>query len=75
MSEAKPTETQETPRPKKRAPSTPSGEPEEVSTEAEAGLYSEARTIKEQACEAKPLQETENLLPDAPDSPPEKGRD
>lgn len=65
MREAKPTETQETL--KKRAPLTPSDEPEEVSTEAEAGLYSEASTIKEQAREAKPLQETENLLPSTPD--------
>ncbi len=44
------------------------GEPEAVSTEAEAGLYSEANTIKAQAREAKPLQETENLLPSTPDS-------
>ncbi len=43
-------------------------EEEAVSTEAEAGLYSEANTIKAQAREAKPLQETENLLPSTPDS-------
>lgn len=34
-----------------------------VSTKAEAGLYSEAIVIKEQARQAQPLQEGENLLP------------
>ena len=34
-----------------------------VSTKAEAGLYSEAVVIKEQARQAQPLQEGENLLP------------
>jgi hypothetical protein len=34
-----------------------------VSTKAEAGLYSEAVVIEEQARQAKPLKEGENLLP------------
>lgn len=34
-----------------------------VSTKAEAGLYSESSVIEEQAREARPLQEGENLLP------------
>jgi hypothetical protein len=33
-----------------------------VSTRAEAGLGSEAASLKEQARQAKPLEETENLL-------------
>lgn len=36
-----------------------------VSTKAEAGLYSEATVIKEQARQAQPLKEGENLLPGA----------
>ncbi|TCW34710.1 MULTISPECIES: mechanosensitive ion channel family protein [Marichromatium] len=36
---------------------------EVVSTKAEAGLYSESIVIEEQAREARPLQEGENLLP------------
>ena len=38
---------------------------EVASTKAEAGLYSEAIIIKEQAREARPLKEGENLLPAA----------
>jgi len=34
-----------------------------VSTKAEAGLYSEAVVIEEQARQAQPLKEGENLLP------------
>jgi hypothetical protein len=36
-----------------------------VSTKAEAGLYSEATVIEEQARQAQPLKEGENLLPGA----------
>ncbi|MGK2913545.1 MAG: mechanosensitive ion channel domain-containing protein [Porticoccaceae bacterium] len=36
-----------------------------VSTKAEAGLYSEANVIEEQARQAQPLKEGENLLPGA----------
>jgi small conductance mechanosensitive channel len=36
-----------------------------VSTKAEAGLYSEAIVIEEQARQAQPLKEGENLLPGA----------
>jgi len=35
-----------------------------VSTKAEAGLYSEAVVIEEQARQAQPLKGGENLLPD-----------
>ena len=38
---------------------------EVVSTKAEAGLYSESSVIEEQAREARPLKEGENLLPAA----------
>ncbi|TVQ96951.1 MAG: BON domain-containing protein [Desulfovibrionales bacterium] len=49
---------------KKRFPvETPAGNLDAVSTKAEAGLYSEAVVIKEQARQAQPLQEGENLLP------------
>ncbi|MGB5834729.1 MAG: mechanosensitive ion channel family protein [Thiohalocapsa sp.] len=40
-------------------------DPEVVSTKAEAGLYSESIVIEEQAREARPLKEGENLLPAA----------
>ena len=46
---------------------------DEVSTKAEAGLYSEAIVIEEQAQQSKPLKDGDNLLPDASDPPvPEK---
>ncbi len=38
----------------------------EVATKAEAGLYSEAGEIEEQARQAQPIQEGENLLPAGP---------
>jgi small conductance mechanosensitive channel len=44
-------------------------EPDAVSTKAEAGLYSEAVVIEEQARQAQPLKEGENLLPVASDTP------
>ncbi|WP_373509463.1 mechanosensitive ion channel domain-containing protein [Thiocapsa sp.] len=43
-------------------------EPEVVSTKAEAGLYSESIVIEEQAREARPLKDAENLLPVASDT-------
>jgi small-conductance mechanosensitive channel len=43
-----------------------------VSTKAEAGLYSEAIVIEEQARQAQPLKEGENLLPGASASVAEK---
>ncbi|MFZ1539304.1 MAG: mechanosensitive ion channel family protein [Chromatiaceae bacterium] len=43
-------------------------EREGASTKAEAGLYSEAIIIEEQAREARPLKEGENLLPAAADT-------
>ncbi len=48
--------------PRKRAPEE---EPDAASTKAEAGLSSEATVIEEQARQAKPLQEEENLLASA----------
>jgi hypothetical protein len=55
----------------------PEETPDAVSTKAEAGLYSEAAVIEEQARQAQPLKDGENLLPVAPagspsDKPPEK---
>jgi len=44
-------------------------EPDAVSTKAEAGLYSEAVVIEEQARQAQPLKEGENLLPVASGTP------
>jgi hypothetical protein len=41
-----------------------------VSTKAEAGLYSEAVIIEEQARQAQPLKDGENLLPVASAAPP-----
>ncbi len=43
-----------------------------VSTKAEAGLYSEAVVIEEQARKAQPLQAAENLLPAASRLPPKE---
>ncbi len=53
---------------RKRAPEE---EPDTPSTKAEAGLSSEANVIEEQARQAKPLQEEENLL----DAPATKNRE
>ena len=44
--------------------------PDAVSTKAEAGLYSEAVVIEEQARQAQPLKDGENLLPVASAAPP-----
>ena len=52
----------------------PSGEHETVSTKAEAGLSSEAGVLEEQARQAQPLKEGENLLPASGPSIPEKRR-
>jgi small conductance mechanosensitive channel len=50
----------------------PEEKPDAVSTKAEAGLYSEAMVIEEQARQAQPLKDGENLLPVASaDSPSE----
>ena len=43
---------------------------DQVSTKAEAGLYSEAVVIEEQARQAQPLKDGENLLPVVSGSPP-----
>ncbi len=68
MLEAKAAETSGASTTKASPSGSPEREPEATSTEAEAGLYSEAATIKAQAREARPLQETENLLPSTPES-------
>lgn len=47
----------------------PSAEFEVVSTKAEGGLQSEARVLDEQARQAQPLREEENLLPKATSDP------
>lgn len=46
----------------------PSEEPDVVSTKAEGGLQSEAGVLDEQARQAQPLRDGENLLPKAPAS-------
>ena len=51
---------------KQRLTDAPSEEPDVVSTQAEGGLHSEAADLKEQALQSQPLQEGENLLPNAP---------
>ena len=56
-------------RPRKRRPAEwPRGEPEAASTKAEAGLYSEAGVIEEQARRVQPLNDGENLLRVGPGS-------
>jgi len=51
-------------RPRKQLPAdSPHGEPDAVSTKAEAGFSSEAVVIEEQARQAQPLKHRENLLP------------
>ncbi|MDQ6914006.1 MAG: mechanosensitive ion channel family protein, partial [Verrucomicrobiota bacterium] len=68
MLEAKPPEMRDA-RPRKQPPAeSQDEEPDAVSTKAEAGLSSEAGVIKEQAREAQPLKEGENLLPAASNS-------
>jgi small conductance mechanosensitive channel len=52
----------------------PSEEPDVVSTKAEGGLQSEAGVLDEQARQAQPLREGENLLPKLPTVPPLKNR-
>ena len=61
-------------RPAERPPAQPRpDEPGAVSTKAEAGLSSEAGALEEQARQAQPLKEGENLLPTSASSR-EKGR-
>lgn len=52
---------------RRRAAAAPADDADAVSTQAEAGLYSEAVVIEAQACEAQPLKGGENLLPSAHD--------
>jgi small-conductance mechanosensitive channel len=56
--------------PGKRLPAqSPPAELDAVSTQAEAGLYSEAGVIEEQARQVQPLKDGENLLPVATGTP------
>ncbi len=67
--EEKPEATKEADSSVKPPGTPPHADSDAVSTEAETGLESEAGVIKEQAREAQPLQEAENLLPATPDPP------
>ena len=69
MHEAKPEEKHGTGPSAMPAGAAPRADSDAVSTKAEAGLQSEAGVIKEQAREAQPLQEAENLLPATPETP------
>jgi small-conductance mechanosensitive channel len=69
MLDGKPRETNGN-MPGKQPPArSPRGELDSVSTKAEAGLSSEAGVIEEQARQARPLKDGENLLPVAPAAP------
>jgi small conductance mechanosensitive channel len=60
------------PSPRRRAEPPPE-DPDAVATRAEGGLSSEAGVIEEQARQARPLKDAENLLPSAP-SPPDEAK-
>ncbi len=67
--EGKPADARDA-RPGKRLPAESRHEEvDAVSTKAEVGLYSEAVVIEEQARQAQPLKDGENLLPAAPGTP------
>ncbi len=72
MLDAKPSDKQESRSSAKTPPASALAATDEVSTKAESGLRSEAGVIKEQAREAQPLKESENLLPATPDPPSPK---
>lgn len=73
MIEAKPAATRAA-RPDQQPPvESPADENDAASTKAEAGLYSEASVIEEQARNAQPLKDVENLLPVVSDTPSSKG--
>jgi small conductance mechanosensitive channel len=65
MLEGKPTEAHAAAQKKRFSAEARHEELDVVSTKAEAGLYSEATVIEEQARQAQPLKEGENLLPGA----------
>jgi hypothetical protein len=67
MPDGKPIGTPDAPAEKQLPPAGPSAELDVVSTKAEGGLQSEAGVLDEQARQAQPLREGENLLPNAPD--------
>lgn len=69
MVDNKPGDIHDARSPKQPSTKTPNEELDAVSTKAEAGLSSEAGVIKEQAREAQPLQEGQNLLPNASSHP------
>lgn len=63
------TDTSRAPAAKRASADSPPPEAAAVSTDAEAGLYSEAAVLQEQARQAQPLDGDENLLKPAADSP------
>ena len=67
MLDGKPTGTPDTQAETQLPAAGPSEELDVVSTKAEGGLQSEAGVLDEQARQAQPLREGENLLPNAPD--------
>ncbi|MCL4176964.1 MAG: mechanosensitive ion channel family protein [Verrucomicrobia bacterium] len=68
MLDGKPAGTADAQAEAQRPAAGPSEELDVVSTKAEGGLQSEAGVLDEQARQAQPLREGENLLPKAPDS-------
>ncbi len=72
MLEDKPTDMQVASQGKRFSAEKQHKELDVVSTEAEAGLYSDATVIEEQARQAQPLKEGENLLPSASETAAEK---
>ncbi|MBN2250390.1 MAG: hypothetical protein JW682_08630, partial [Campylobacterales bacterium] len=72
MYEGRPAEAQTDTQGKRFSAEARHAERDVVSTKAEAGLYSEATAIEEQARQAQPLKAGENLLPDASQTVAEK---
>ncbi|MBK7999956.1 MAG: mechanosensitive ion channel [Verrucomicrobia bacterium] len=68
MLDGRPAGMTDTPAEEKLPAAGPLEEPDVVSTKAEGGLESEADVLDEQARQAQPLREGENLLPRSPDS-------
>jgi small-conductance mechanosensitive channel len=68
MLDGKPARTPDAQAEERRPAVGPSDVPDVVSTKAEGGLQSEAGVLDEQARQAQPLRDGENLLPNAPGS-------
>ena len=69
MPDTKSENSQEAQPKRQQTPASPQDEPDAVATKAEAGLYSEAGVIEEQARQAQPFKDEENLLPTASTTP------